>query len=117
METNLPGVGILAQLLDAASLRHRTLAQNIANVNTPGYKRLDVTFETDLAAALKSPDGGTPARPKVVAVEGGPERVDGNNVDIDHEINTLGRNAVLYQAATQIIANRVAQMRSAITGR
>lgn len=116
METNLPGVGILAQLLDAASLRHRVIAQNIANVNTPGYKRRDVNFKTDLEAALMS-DGRTPSRPEVVTAEGGPERVDGNNVDIDHEINTLGRNAVLYQAATQIIANRVAQMRSAITGR
>ena len=40
---------ILAQLLDVSELRHRVLSQNIANVNTPGYHRLDVSFEDALA--------------------------------------------------------------------
>ena len=34
----------LQQLLDTGSLRHRVIAQNVANVNTPGYKRLEVRF-------------------------------------------------------------------------
>jgi flagellar basal-body rod protein FlgB len=38
-------------------------------------------------------------------------------VDIDREMNDLTRNALLYQAATQIVASRVASMRSAISGR
>lgn len=116
MDTNLPGLGVLTQLLDASNLRHRVIAQNVANVNTPGYRRLEVAFEADLARALNSPSGGNPVKPRVVTGDG-PERVDGNNVDIDVEMNTLTKNALLYQAATQIIASRVATLRSAISGR
>lgn len=116
METNLPGLGVLTQLLNASGLRHRVIAQNVANVNTPGYKRLEVAFEADLAKALAAPTGGTPVKPRVVTGDG-PERVDGNNVDIDTEMNALTKNALLYQAATQIIASRVGTLRSAISGR
>ena len=116
METNLPGLGVLAQVLDASGLRHRVIAQNVANVNTPGYKRLDVAFETDLAKALAAPGGGAPVKPRVVTGDG-PERADGNTVDIDAEMNALTRNALLYQAAAQIMASRVGALRSAISGR
>jgi flagellar basal-body rod protein FlgB len=116
METNVSGLGVLAQMLDAAALRHRVIAQNVANVNTPGYRRREVTFEADLAKALAAPGPTAPVKPKVVIADG-PERVDGNTVDIDLEMNSLSKNALLYQAATQVIANRVAALRSAISGR
>lgn len=117
MEPTIPGVNLLAQLLDASSLRHRVIAQNVANVNTPGYQRQVVTFETDLAKALATPQAETPAlKPRVETAEG-PARGDGNTVDIDREMNDLSRNALVYQAAAQIIASRVAAMRSAISGR
>jgi flagellar basal-body rod protein FlgB len=119
METSVSGLNVLTQLLDAAAIRHRVIAQNVANVNTPGYKRREVVFETDLAKALATPDALATARvhPRVAFTEGLPERVDGNNVDIDREMNELTKNALLYQAATQIIANRVSQLRAAIAGR
>ena len=44
MTTNGYGTDLLSQMLDASSLRHRVIAQNIANVNTPGYKRLEVAL-------------------------------------------------------------------------
>jgi flagellar basal-body rod protein FlgB len=116
METNVSGLGVLAQLLDAAALRHRVIAQNVANVNTPGYRRRAVEFEADLAKALTAPGGTAHVRPKVV-IEDGPERVDGNTVDIDREMNTLGKNALLYQAAATIMQSRVASLRAAISGR
>ncbi|HEY1188274.1 MAG TPA: flagellar basal body rod protein FlgB [Gemmata sp.] len=116
MDTNLPGLNVLTQVLDASALRHRVIAQNVANVNTPGYKRLEVAFEADLAKALAAPTGGAPVRPRVVNVDG-PERADGNTVDIDVEMNSMTKNSLLYEAATQIIASRVASLRSAITGR
>lgn len=43
---------LLARLVDASSLRHRVIAQNVANVNTPGYHRRDVSFEGALAREL-----------------------------------------------------------------
>ena len=118
METKDSRLNILSQVLDAAALRHRVIAQNVANVNTPGYRRLAVEFEADLAKALAAPGGAATAhvQPRVVVADG-PERVDGNTVDIDREMNDLGRNAVLYEAAVQIITSRVASLRSAIAGR
>ena len=116
METSVSGLNVLTQLLNASSLRHRVIAQNVANVNTPGYRRLEVAFEADLAKALASPSGGSHVKPQVVVADG-PERVDGNTVDIDREMNDLTKNALLYQAAAQIVTSRVGSLRAAIAGR
>jgi flagellar basal-body rod protein FlgB len=108
----------LAHLLDAASLRHQVVAQNMANVNTPGYHALDVSFEEAFTRSL-SQGGETAAAGvsgKVVERKGGAERVDGNNVDIDAELGRLQKNALLYNAYSQILASRIASMRSAISG-
>lgn len=109
-------LGLLEHLLNAAGLRHRVISQNVANVNTPGYKRLEVAFDSSLAKALSGGSGGPVAAPRIQAGSG-PERVDGNTVDIDVEMNDLVKNAVLYQAAAQVASNRIAAMRSAIAGR
>ena len=112
------GINILAQTLDAAALRHRVIAQNVANVNTPGYRRKAVEFEADLARAMAAGDASAVAsvRPSVVVADG-PARVDGNTVDIDAEMNLMAKNALLYQAATQVIASRMASLRAAVAGR
>ena len=116
METSVSGLNVLTQLLNASSLRHRVIAQNVANVNTPGYRRLEVAFEADLAKALASPGGAAHVKPQVVVADG-PERVDGNTVDIDREMSDLTKNALLYQAAAQIVTSRVGALRAAISGR
>ena len=111
------GIDMLGQVLDASALRHRVVAQNVANVNTPGYKRLEVAFEGELKKALGLPTGGTGrVAPKVIETDN-PERVDGNTVDIDREMGDLTKNALLYQAVAQIVASRMASLRSAISGR
>jgi flagellar basal-body rod protein FlgB len=110
------GFDVLSRVLDASAMRHRVIAHNVANVNTPGYKRQEVVFEDALAQALASP--GTPQRVTPTVVEAdGPERQDGNTVDIDREMGDLTKNGLLYQAVAQIVASRLAAMRSAVTGR
>lgn len=104
------GIDPLAQLMTTASLRHRVIAHNVANVNTPGYRRLEVAFGRELERATAA------GRPAVVVADG-PERVDGNTVDIDREMNDLGKNALIYQAAAQVVTNRLGLLRAAITGR
>jgi flagellar basal-body rod protein FlgB len=110
---------LLGRLLDAASLRHQVIAQNVANVNTPGYHGLDVAFEEMLEEELKT-DGATfgqRQKPRVVEAAGGVAREDGNNVDIDAEMGRLNKNTLLYNVYSQILATKIAAMRSAITGR
>jgi flagellar basal-body rod protein FlgB len=99
----------LARLLDTCALRHRVIAQNVANVDTPGYHRLEVAFEDELSAAT--------GRPEVVASQTAPTRPDGNNVSIEQEMSDLNKNALLYQTAAQLLASRVATWRAAVAGR
>ena len=108
---------LLHQLLDAAGLRQKTLGQNIANVNTPGYKRLDIAFEEQLARQLiRSNELPVGLDPKVIHTQGLAERADGNNVDIDMEMGQLSKNSLLYQTYAQILTSKLSMMRSAITG-
>jgi flagellar basal-body rod protein FlgB len=111
-------VDLLAKLLDVAGTRHRVIAQNVANANTPNYRQLDVSFEDAFARQLgHGADAAALAvAPKVVEAVGGRERMDGNNVDIDAEMGRLNKNALLYNAYVQILANQLGMMRSAISG-
>lgn len=110
---------LLSHLLDVASMRHQVIAQNVANVNTPGYHRRDVSFEEALSGHLgKHPvEALLHAKPQIVEATDGRMRADGNNVDIDVEMGRLSKNTLLYNTYAQILANRIATMRSAITGR
>jgi flagellar basal-body rod protein FlgB len=120
MDALLAKSEFLGRLLDTAVLRHQVIAQNVANVNTPGYHRLEVTFEDELGRLLQTgADHGKPgqAHPQVVEATGGTMRADGNNVDIDNEMGDLDKNFMLFNVFSQIISSRIAQHRSAIAGR
>jgi flagellar basal-body rod protein FlgB len=109
-----PTIELLTRVLDAAHIRHAVIAHNLANVNTPNFKRLEVPFA--LESATKTGGLVTQAVP-IVQAEEGRTRVDGNSVDIDAEISLLHRNSLLAAATTQILAQQLAQLRSAIVGR
>jgi flagellar basal-body rod protein FlgB len=110
---------LLQQLLRVSEVRHRVISQNVANVNTPGYRRLDVSFDDTLKRVLAgdSDAGSAPTAPEVREAEGFVVRADGNNVDIDREMGELNRNALLFQTYAQVLASRLGTMRSAISGR
>jgi flagellar basal-body rod protein FlgB len=116
MSVTTPTIDLLSRLLDAAGTRHRVIAHNIANVNTPGFRRFDVLFEDSLAAQVKL---GTPTAAKIEVVESDDPavRADGNSVDIDREMGRLNKNAVIYNTLAQLLTSQIGQMRSAITGR
>lgn len=111
-------VDLIGKLLDAATLRQRVISQNIANVNTPGYRQHEVVFEEQLRGVLRSgaADGVQGLLPEVREVDGLPTRVDGNNVDIDVEMGRLTKNALLYETYSQILASKLGMLRSAISG-
>jgi flagellar basal-body rod protein FlgB len=109
---------MLGRLLDMAQMRHSAISQNLANVDTPGYQRLDVTFEESLRRSVNSSNDGKPGdfQPVIRRAAGGAQRADGNNVDVDMEIGDLNQNALLYQTYVQVLATQLAQMRAAIGG-
>lgn len=111
-----PTAQSLTRLLDATSMRHRVLAGNLANAETPGYVRQDVAFEEALSEAVKSGDfSGFDL--KIQSDTTKPVRADGNNIQLDEELAELNKNALLHQTALQILQNRMAMERSVITGR
>lgn len=111
--------------LGAASKRQEVLANNIANVNTPGYKRQDVTFEDTLARALDesatrsgsaASDDALDGVTYTVETQGDTSmRTDGNNVDIDHEMALLGENNVRYNALIQMATKKIETMKYVIS--
>jgi flagellar basal-body rod protein FlgB len=119
MSLTIPQAELLTRLLDVASLRHQVISHNLANVNTPGYRQLEVSFE-DAFTQVLGKQGEASAlriRPRIVEGRDNPPRQDGNTVDLDKEIGNLNKNAILFSTAMQMLMSRVNMMRSAITGR
>lgn len=118
----------LAAALEGSAARHRAIAQNLANLDTPGFIRSDLNFEEALAVALErarqasfarqAPDrafdlfAALPLRPQ--QDRSSPARADGNNVDVDREMVLLSRNALRYNAVGEALAARIRLLRAAI---
>jgi len=98
--------------MDAAQLRHRVVSHNLANVNTPGYTRLDVQFEEQLAEVLGTSQPRVSA-PEIVKDPSGSRRADGNNVDLDRELGALNKNATLFQLYSSLLQHHYDTMRRA----
>ncbi len=115
----------LKMSLNAASFRQQAIASNIANVNTPGYKRLDISaqFQASLQDSLKRLDQGEEARPlypqqmiqKDLNALG--EKTDGNNVNLDSELLEMTKNQTLFEFSSHLAAKRYNGLKVAITGR
>ncbi|MDI3316491.1 MAG: hypothetical protein QJR14_02495 [Bacillota bacterium] len=93
--------------LNLASLRQRLLAQNAANVETPGYRPLDAVAVQDPAAP-----GGFQA---MVVASTPVMRPDGSGVDPDQEVVALTQNALWYEAMASQAAAELARLRTAVT--
>ena len=119
-------INVIDRAADAAALRNKVIGDNIANIDTPGYKRKDVSFESELQRALKysryqSLDN------KVSSVRldrlGGriytdhanySYRTDRNNVDIDNENVELASNQLKYNGLVQSMNSEFSNLKTAI---
>ena len=100
----------LSSALDGLALRQRTIASNIANVNTPGYTAKRVIFEDALAKSVEKGDGAVTA---VTARSLEPTRLDGNNVNLDTETLSNVDTVLRYQFATQAMNSELTAVRAA----
>jgi flagellar basal-body rod protein FlgB len=109
----------LEHALSGASLRQQLLANNLANANTPGYKRSDVDFHDALAAAIDGDTAETPLEDVAFqpVTDQSTGRLDGNNVDVDVETASLSENAVEYQALVAVAHARLQMIQKVIEGR
>jgi len=121
---------VLQKALDASWTRNKVISDNIANVDTPGYKKQKVQFESYLAQAVDNnavkgmvtnerhiPVGaGSLNRLKIDIKEDNTTsmRLDGNNVDIDSEMADLAKNNIMYNALIEKISGTYRNLRTAI---
>lgn len=101
--------------------RQSVLANNLANANTPNFKRSDISFQGALASALSSSSrgdtSGVDATPFTTSTDSSSSmRADGNNVDVDVESANLAKNQLLFDSVMAIDTKRLHTMDSAITG-
>ncbi|HEX8085823.1 MAG TPA: flagellar basal body rod protein FlgB [Solirubrobacteraceae bacterium] len=97
----------LERAIQGSALRHQALASNLANVNTPGYKRQDVDFHSALQAAMPGGPAALASAQIAPAVDdAAPMRPDGNSVDVDAENANLAQNALEYEALAQVLRAR-----------
>ena len=112
---------VLSKTLDASAARQKTIANNIANVETPGYKRGYVSFEDELQRVLDQKsgrgvrDGLRNLTPVMQTDNVSPSRADGNNVSIDTEISDLAKTSLKYRAATTLLEDKIGMLRAAIS--
>ncbi len=129
-------VDMLTNAISGADLQHGAIAQNIANVNTPNYRRQTVSFKDALAAAEGEPLASDDMALKIdsnrqfgTAGAGAPQafdpqiqvddtdqmRVDGSNVDVDQEMAQLSQNSGYSQTMAQLLQVQFMRLREAIT--
>jgi len=108
-------------MLDVSAARHEALASNIANAETPGYHRVDVskTFFQELQQQFKAGKPTTTGDGPMVEVDSAARsgRADGNNVQLDSELLQMGSNELQYETLTDFVSGSLAQLKTAITGR
>jgi len=113
---------LIERVLDFASARSKALAGNLANRDTPGYRRVDVDFGSLVEAA-----GMTNAkqrkralaglRPELVLDRKTPINSRGNNVAMENELTQLMQVSMIHEMAVQMAAGKSSSMRMAISGR
>jgi flagellar basal-body rod protein FlgB len=117
----------LRAAMGGLAARQRAIANNVANVDTPGFKASEVRFEDALKTAIsrgQSSRAGdldqtslNAAASRSSIVDATSTRADGNNVDIDREMEMLSEANLNYSALTQVMSARIGILRNVINGR
>lgn len=110
-------------LLDVADSRHRILASNLANVETPGYQRRDVneSFRAALESQVRKGAVQTGTAQDMIPVSldrnAPATRPDGNTVSLDRELAMLRENALEYEVLGQFVSGSLQRLKTAISGK
>ncbi|MPQ99504.1 flagellar basal body rod protein FlgB [Modestobacter sp. I12A-02628] len=99
--------------LDGLSQRQRVTADNIANVNTPGFLAGVTDFESTLKSQLADGERAT-LESGSIARSLQPTRTDGNNVNLDTEVTTATETGLRYQLAINALDGKYALLRAAM---
>jgi flagellar basal-body rod protein FlgB len=112
-----PDLDNMQRAMSRTTQRHAMLVDNLANVNTPNYKRKDMDFSIKLEQEMGS--GASHLNElqdeaRQQDEDGTSMRVDGNNVDLEHEVMSLAETELHYQTLTDMAANYFSNMTNII---
>jgi len=120
---------LLRESLTGLTQRQQVIANNLANMDTPGYRTIDVPFEQVLGRQLGREGEMTLTRTSAGHI-GAPQvgmsgasgeqgqlvfRTDGNGVDVDAEMERLAETGIQFSAVTQLLSARIAILKSAVS--
>ena len=111
------------KLLDVSALRQEAIATNVANAETPGFRRVDIApdFAAQLKARVAAGDFAATAgtiNPHLTEDQTARSvRPDGNTVEIERELLAMNRNAVEFDYLSEVVSGNLKQLKLAITGR
>lgn len=118
-----PITALLISYLDTQSLRAQVVSSNVANADTPGYHAKELDFSDYLKQAAT--DAVTPANanllsrasaigPRLIDQDGAAVGIDGNTVDVEHEMTTLAQAGMQYMGGIQLLQAHMRTLRTAI---
>jgi flagellar basal-body rod protein FlgB len=105
-----PRMQMLSNYLDQAAFRQSVIASNVANVDTPGYRALDVNFRSHLEAA----GGLENVHLKTREVPGLLQRPDGNNVSLERESLLMAQTQLQFRTGVELLRAEFRRLQSAI---
>ena len=104
----------LHSALRGLSTRQRVIADNVANIQTPGFRAGRVEFESALTSALNT--GATPVSEPTLSRSTAATRMDGNNVNLDDETVAMLETTMRYELTVRAMSEKFALLRTAIKG-
>ena len=130
---------LLKQGLDSCALRHKLIANNIANAETPGFKISDIKFKDQVKRALEDKDkeketidmANTHEKhispgpksvdlselvPQIIKINDTYRTEDGNNVDIDRQMSNLAENTIEFRAYQRSMGDMLSIITAAVRG-
>jgi flagellar basal-body rod protein FlgB len=125
------GVDVLQRGLGASWKRNSIILNNVANVDTPGYKASEMNFESFFRDEFDNDSGFQHTRTRethmaipaeydnldgMVTTSDTVERMDGNNVDIDKETTDFAKNVIFYNTLIRKVSGQLTQLQTAIRG-
>jgi len=119
---NQPNYLAAKKMLDAVALRQEAIANNIANLETPGYKRVDLApnFQSELLRACGSGDARQIAsvEPSLATDSNAvPQGNDGNTVNLEQELLAMNQNSLTHTLESQLISGTLQRLKMAITSK
>lgn len=102
---------LLKKALDASTLRQQIISDNIANVNTLGYKVKKVSFEDEMIKIIKANGSLDGIEPRVIEESSSKLEKNSNSVDLETEMVNMAKNQLLYNTLIQETSKRLSNIR------